>query len=549
MARFNGPTGQQGGQPRAGTRPESEADGRVWTPEQIARWQQQQQHAQAPHDPAAWRQPAQGVPTYPGQYAPAQGGHDPFAPPAPGWPPGPGAQPVTDHGSGAPPAWPAAPDSLQDRLSSNGYGRFEAPHDPHAGLANGYGAAQPHDSRNWDLNHYSPNHPQAAGYGGQAANGYPEPHGYNSGQPGTDYRSWDTGGGQGQGGYGGNGYDSAGYAPAGGNHHADYGHAHQHDYDQPEEDIGEPKRRPSLFVITAALIGAISIGGGLAYGYRHFSANPSSSPAVVKAEKAPAKARPSPSEKETAQGDKRFQNPLADANPPMAGSAVSTTPTDADGAPRRVPTFVIGRDGSVGAPPPAQVAPPPPSGSGVPGMVIEGGPRAPALRGPVPAELPPTIAAPQPEAPLRPAPRVADLPVPKARPAPAEPTSEPPPARAPAVVKRAPARDDAAAIPAAAAPPPAAGTAARAPSSGFVVVLASRKSRDEAFSQYPDLQTKYADLLANKLPDVRETDLTAQGKGIVYRLVVGPPGSKEAAIDTCNKLKAQGFAGCWATPY
>ncbi len=80
-------------------------------------------------------------------------------------------------------------------------------------------------------------------------------------------------------------------------------------------------------------------------------------------------------------------------------------------------------------------------------------------------------------------------------------------------------------------------------------MLASRKSRDEAFSQYPDLQTKYADLLANKLPDVREADLTAQGKGIVYRLVVCPPGSKEAAIDTCNKLKAQGFAGCWATPY
>lgn len=66
---------------------------------------------------------------------------------------------------------------------------------------------------------------------------------------------------------------------------------------------------------------------------------------------------------------------------------------------------------------------------------------------------------------------------------------------------------------------------------------------------YPDLQVKFADTLSDKIPDVRETNLTAQGKGVVFRLVLGPPGSKEAAIETCNKLKAQGFTGCWATPY
>ena len=47
-------------------------------------------------------------------------------------------------------------------------------------------------------------------------------------------------------------------------------------------------------------------------------------------------------------------------------------------------------------------------------------------------------------------------------------------------------------------------------------------------------------MLADKTPDVQEADQSARGFGTMYRLVVGPPGSREAAAGVCNQLKAAG---------
>ena len=47
--------------------------------------------------------------------------------------------------------------------------------------------------------------------------------------------------------------------------------------------------------------------------------------------------------------------------------------------------------------------------------------------------------------------------------------------------------------------------------------------------------------LSNKTPDVQEADLSARGLGTMYRLVVGPPGSRDAANGVCSQLKTAGY--------
>ena len=62
-----------------------------------------------------------------------------------------------------------------------------------------------------------------------------------------------------------------------------------------------------------------------------------------------------------------------------------------------------------------------------------------------------------------------------------------------------------------------------------------------------DLQQKYGDVLASKTPDVQEANLGE--KGLWYRAVVGPPGSREAASAVCAQLKTAGHSACWVTAY
>lgn len=584
MARFNGSNAQQGHPANGPARSDADSEGQVWTPEQVARWHQQQAQAAAAA-PAARHQPAFApLPPLPFPHH-AQPGHasDPYAAQQDGW----RHQEPQGH-PGDPTAWGAqhAP-SAHDRLPP--LDRFDGPagvpdifHDRGLPPSRGYdqqavdfGGRQPSsrpDDAGWNLGGYPAGQhaPQSYGAAPGQLGGHapqqdyaPDPHGYPGGQHGGHDLRWPGGPGHlpdphaGQHGYGDPPFEGSAHGQsadfqqpqygfdANGQHHGFDGH--QHDYaDAAEEEPELGRRRPSAFVVAGALIGAIVLGGGMAYGYKQFTtvAGGDKQPPVVKADKSPAKAKPAtPGGRDVAHTDKKFLNQLAE-NPPPA-TAESQPPADTDGGPRKVTTMVVGRDGSVA--PPIHVAPPP--GSGVPGMVLDVGPR-PQLRGPTPAEPPPQQVA---EADLRIAPRN-EPPPPKARPEPpmqAGVSGAAPTATRPAAMKKTPAARDDAAIPASATASvaPAAVSAPRAASTGFVTVLASRKSRDEAFGMYPDLQVKYAEILSQKMPDVRETDLSAQGKGVVYRLILGPPGSKESAIDTCNKLKAQGFSGCWATPY
>jgi cell division septation protein DedD len=93
-----------------------------------------------------------------------------------------------------------------------------------------------------------------------------------------------------------------------------------------------------------------------------------------------------------------------------------------------------------------------------------------------------------------------------------------------------------------ASPPPAASSGA-----GYVAVLSSQKTRMDALKAFADLQQKYGEALSGRVPDVQEANLGE--KGIWYRVVVGPPGSRDAANGVCSQLKSAGYSNCWVNSY
>ncbi len=317
----------------------------------------------------------------------------------------------------------------------------------------------------------------------------------------------------------------------------------------PEEYAEEPERRrgPRAVVVVGALIAAIGLGGGLAYGYKSLTNGGSGKLPILRADSAPSKAQPTdPGGKQVAHTDKKFLNRLTDGSRPVPVSIQPPPAAERDAADgtRRVPTMVVNRDGSIAPTSSSSGAPPPMAG--VPGMVIDG--LAPRTPPPQLRESPQPIAAPSqiPAEEARPSPppaavrRVASAPpVVAAEPPPAAPAPRAEPKRP--VVRQAARTDDA---PASVAP---ATTAAPSGTSGFVAVLSSRKSHMDALKTFADMQQKYAGVLQGRTPDVREANLG--DKGVWFRIVVGPPGSREAANGVCNQLKTAGYTGCWIMAY
>jgi len=360
-------------------------------------------------------------------------------------------------------------------------------------------------------------------------------------------------------------YDLGDYAvPAGGDPRSPFGTHTGHAYSAPALGPGlgatpygdgeapddyedeEPRRSGRRWLIAAALIGSIGIGGGIAYAYKaYFMPRGTESPPVVRASKDATRTAP-----ETP-GGRRFANADSRLMGRLESDESAVPPAEVNGV-RKVSTVAVGRDGSLTPP---QASPPPmrPTVS-VPGLTIVDG-----FGGgltPPPASPPATAAAerpPQPaSAPARTSPAAGPeptviakaaqpaLPAPPPRPVAAEQPAPPAPqARPPAPEKSAPTKS-------AAASPPAETTPA--PANGYVAVLASHKSRIEALTRFADLQQKY-DVLKGKIPDVLEADLSARGLGTMYRLVVGPPGSREAASAFCGQIKSAGHPDCWVTAY
>ena len=84
-----------------------------------------------------------------------------------------------------------------------------------------------------------------------------------------------------------------------------------------------------------------------------------------------------------------------------------------------------------------------------------------------------------------------------------------------------------------AAPAPRASAGGR-----FHVQVASQKSEADAQASYRSIQSRYSGVLGGQPHAVRRADLGA--KGVYYRAMVGPFGSREEAVQLCSSLKSAG---------
>lgn len=339
------------------------------------------------------------------------------------------------------------------------------------------------------------------------------------------------------------GYDQHGESQGGYDERAQAGEGDEYEDEEPESSGGK------WLYIAAALVMAVGVGGGLAYGYQKFIRGGMQVAApVVRGDGAPSKIKPAePGGKQFANRDSKMMDRLSSGSGSPA--AANDGASDSDGGTKRVQTIAIGRDGSM-APPMASPAPPQEAGSkptvNVPGLtVVDGfGSRA------QPRPAPPVTASVSPPA----QPIVVSPPAPPAKPvvvakaAPAGPTAvdaiEAPAAPAKPVK---PAATAVAAVPKLPVPKKPSG----ATGAGYVAVLASvpvsGSSQKDSLRQFVDMQSKYSTALQGRTPDVQEVDLGAKGR--YHRLLAGPPGSRDAASGVCSQLKAAGYSGCWVIAY
>ena len=319
-------------------------------------------------------------------------------------------------------------------------------------------------------------------------------------------------------------------------------HADDLGYDQddhPDYEDDEPRRGRRGLIMVSALVGAIALGGGMAYAYKTFiKPSGGSQVAKVSAPKGPAKTAPAdPGGKQFPNQESKLQERLGDGTAASSGSAPvggASNLGETDGV-QRVRTMTVGRDGTLS---------PPTQASAIPGMVVQMPPTQPQAA-PSAASLP------------TPPPAQARIVAPQARAAVAEVAEVTPPEVAASAPLKKPtaqkkplaARDDLVAsngVPSAATaalPPPV-----KAGGTGFVAVIASKASKADAQRANVDLEQRF-DVLKGKIFDVQEADLTAQGKGVVYRSVVGPPGSRAFASGICEQLKTVGYTDCWPVKY
>jgi cell division septation protein DedD len=288
----------------------------------------------------------------------------------------------------------------------------------------------------------------------------------------------------------------------------------------------------SAFMVGSALLGAIALGGAMAYAYKQSGGGMGSEqPPIVQADARPVKAAPDdPGGKEfpnknkliydrltngdVAEGERivpRQEDVAVPALPPATDTAglpapVATTDlanpattqavdTAEDGGPRKVKTLVVRPDGSVEAPAAAEVAE---AASAAATAAVDTATNAANAA---------TAAA-----------QGAVMPVPAPQEAPAAQAAAPAPAAAPQVAAVAP------------APAPAAPTK-------YVVQVGAHKSQTDALANYADIQQKNSSLLGKYPPMVQKVAVSG---GTMYRLRVGPMDSKSEAYKLCGDLKASG---------
>jgi len=402
-------------------------------------------------------------------------------------------------------------------------------------------AAQSYDSQGYASQGYaSPSYP---------SQGYADPLGQRDGYQ-SDPAAFDT-----------TGYPPAaerqGYSPLYPHEPEAGGMPAPHDDEFYDDEPRGGRRRGLLTVV--AVLGLAVVGTAGAFGYRSLFGGPGSAspPPVIRASGEPSKvAPPPPTSADQAAPNKFSYDRFGDAGkdeqvvrreekpvdlskaPPRtvlpgapvanspsgrqanSGSAAGANPPSAIGEPRRVRTVPIRPEGEAAATAPAQqptsVAPPRQANT--------------AAIQPADARASSRVAtrpAPAQQAPLANAPLSLSPDANNSLPPPAVQEPSPPP--------QAPPR--------ASAPPSSrmASAPAAAPSSGggnYLVQVSSQRSEADAENAYRGIQSKFSSVLGNQPHTVRRADLGA--KGVYYRAMVGPFGSREEAVQICSSLKQAG---------
>ena len=73
---------------------------------------------------------------------------------------------------------------------------------------------------------------------------------------------------------------------------------------------------------------------------------------------------------------------------------------------------------------------------------------------------------------------------------------------------------------------------------GYVVQVSSQKTEADAQASYKALQGKFPTVLGSRAPLIKRADLG--DKGVFYRAMVGPFGTREQAVQLCSSLKSAG---------
>jgi cell division septation protein DedD len=87
-------------------------------------------------------------------------------------------------------------------------------------------------------------------------------------------------------------------------------------------------------------------------------------------------------------------------------------------------------------------------------------------------------------------------------------------------------------------PPRAPSPSRAANGGGYLVQVSSQRSEADAENSFRAIQSKYSNVLNGQRHLIRRADLGS--KGIYYRAMVGPFGSRDEAIQLCVALKAAG---------
>jgi hypothetical protein len=316
-------------------------------------------------------------------------------------------------------------------------------------------------------------------------------------------------------------------------------YAYQDGYEDGADGQGE--RRRGGIVTVAAVLALAVIGTGAAFAYRSYVGSPrSGDPPIIRADNSPTKIVPQPSDGVNKTPDRmpagdgtekivpREEAPV-DINRAGAGPRVvfpplnqnSNPPSAASVAPGNVPVASAGPTPSNGTLPnnePRKIRT-----FSVRGDQADNG--APAAAAPAPPATKPV-----------PAPKTGTRTAPSSANASANAPLSLSPQGAPAAPATEPQARVAATNPTQTAPAPA--SPAASGGGAFLVQVSSQPSEAVAQSSFRALQSKFPSVLGSQTPVIKRADLGE--KGVVYRAMVGPFGSRDEAVQFCESLKSAG---------